>query len=239
MMGTPNLRFHFEFVTKGGAGRESDHTAHGPGEEVTRAHEYGQPSEAGLACPALGVSAALEHRNQEWEHHGGHYPQPHQYGTSPAARSRIVSASADDAAAPKAANISLRDGTAERLVSLSCAINVSDSSRHTLAKALLAVLEVLAAGPQSFKWAPWRLAKNLPEMIGKTALIAEAGDQSRLSKRSGLGEQRLGVIQPEASKPIGISEYRSAESLPENLHDGLLTVAELESELGSAAEEPS
>jgi hypothetical protein len=42
-------------------------------------------------------------------------------GTSPPTRSRIVQASADDAASPKVANISLRDGTAERLV-CSCAL---------------------------------------------------------------------------------------------------------------------
>ena len=41
------------------------------------------------------------------------------------------------------------------------------------------------------------------------------------------------------SKPIGISEYRLAESLPEKLQGSLPTVEELESELGSAAEEPS
>jgi hypothetical protein len=44
-----------------------------------------------------------------------------------------------------------------------------------------------------------RVAKNLPEMIGKMALIEEASHQSRLSNRSGLGEQHFGVIQPEAS----------------------------------------
>ncbi len=41
------------------------------------------------------------------------------------------------------------------------------------------------------------------------------------------------------SKPIGISEYRLAESLPEKLQGSLPTVEELESELGSAAEEKS
>ena len=41
------------------------------------------------------------------------------------------------------------------------------------------------------------------------------------------------------SKPIGISEYRLAESLPEKLQGSLPTVEELESELGSAADEPS
>ena len=41
------------------------------------------------------------------------------------------------------------------------------------------------------------------------------------------------------SKPIGISEYRLAESLPEKLQGSLPTIEELESELGSAAEEPS
>jgi hypothetical protein len=40
------------------------------------------------------------------------------------------------------------------------------------------------------------------------------------------------------SKPIGISEYRFAESLPEKLQGSLPTIEELESELGSAAEEP-
>jgi hypothetical protein len=40
------------------------------------------------------------------------------------------------------------------------------------------------------------------------------------------------------SKPIGISEYRLAESLPEELQGSLPTIEELESELGSAAEEP-
>jgi hypothetical protein len=38
-------------------------------------------------------------------------------------------------------------------------------------------------------------------------------------------------------KPIGISEYRLAESLPEKLQGSLPTVEELESELGSATEE--
>jgi hypothetical protein len=37
-------------------------------------------------------------------------------------------------------------------------------------------------------------------------------------------------------KPIGISEYRLAESLPDKLQGSLPTVEELESELGSAAE---
>jgi len=41
------------------------------------------------------------------------------------------------------------------------------------------------------------------------------------------------------SKPIGISEYRLAQSLPEKLRGSLPTVEELENELGSAAEEPS
>ena len=39
------------------------------------------------------------------------------------------------------------------------------------------------------------------------------------------------------SKPIGISEYRLAESLPDRLRGSLPTVEELESELGSAAKE--
>ncbi len=39
------------------------------------------------------------------------------------------------------------------------------------------------------------------------------------------------------SKPIGISEYHIAESLPEKLKGSLPTVEELESELGSAAQE--
>jgi len=39
------------------------------------------------------------------------------------------------------------------------------------------------------------------------------------------------------SKPIGISEYRLAESLPDKLQGSLPTVEELESELGSAADE--
>ena len=39
------------------------------------------------------------------------------------------------------------------------------------------------------------------------------------------------------SKPIGISEYRLAESLPDKLQGSLPTVEELESELGSATEE--
>ena len=63
----------------------------------------------------------------------------------------------------------------------------------------LAVLEVLVAGRQPLQVDTRRVAKNLPEMIGKMALIEEASVQSRLSNRSGLGEQRLGVIQPEAS----------------------------------------
>jgi hypothetical protein len=40
------------------------------------------------------------------------------------------------------------------------------------------------------------------------------------------------------SKPIGISEYRLAETLPEKLQGSLPTIEELESELGSAVEEP-
>lgn len=39
------------------------------------------------------------------------------------------------------------------------------------------------------------------------------------------------------NKPIGISEYRLAESLPEKLKGSLPTIEELESELGAAAEE--
>jgi len=39
------------------------------------------------------------------------------------------------------------------------------------------------------------------------------------------------------NKPIGISEYRLAESLPEKLKGSLPTIEELESELGSATEE--
>jgi YhcG PDDEXK nuclease domain len=38
------------------------------------------------------------------------------------------------------------------------------------------------------------------------------------------------------NKPIGISEYRLAESLPEKLKGNLPTIEELESELGSATE---
>lgn len=41
------------------------------------------------------------------------------------------------------------------------------------------------------------------------------------------------------SKPIGISEYRLAESLPEQIQGSLPTIEELESELGTAVEEPS
>ena len=41
------------------------------------------------------------------------------------------------------------------------------------------------------------------------------------------------------SKPIGISEYRLAESLPEKLQGSLPTVEELENELGSTAQEQS
>jgi hypothetical protein len=41
------------------------------------------------------------------------------------------------------------------------------------------------------------------------------------------------------NKPIGISEYRLAESLPEKLKGSLPTIEELESELGAAsAKEP-
>ena len=39
------------------------------------------------------------------------------------------------------------------------------------------------------------------------------------------------------NKPIGISEYRLAESLPEKLKGSLPTIEELESELGSATDE--
>jgi len=41
------------------------------------------------------------------------------------------------------------------------------------------------------------------------------------------------------SKPIGIAEYRLAESLPEKLQGSLPTVEELENELGSATEAQS
>lgn len=41
------------------------------------------------------------------------------------------------------------------------------------------------------------------------------------------------------NKPIGISEYRLAESLPENLQSSLPTIEELESELGAASEDES
>ena len=39
------------------------------------------------------------------------------------------------------------------------------------------------------------------------------------------------------NKPIGISEYRLAESLPEKLQESLPTIEELENELGAAADE--
>jgi hypothetical protein len=38
------------------------------------------------------------------------------------------------------------------------------------------------------------------------------------------------------NKPIGISEYRLAESLPEKLQSSLPTIEQLESELGAASE---
>jgi predicted nuclease of restriction endonuclease-like (RecB) superfamily len=41
------------------------------------------------------------------------------------------------------------------------------------------------------------------------------------------------------NKPIGISEYRLAESLPEKLQGNLPTIEELENELGAASEEES
>ena len=41
------------------------------------------------------------------------------------------------------------------------------------------------------------------------------------------------------NKPIGISEYRLAESLPEKLKGSLPTIEELESELGAATEAES
>ena len=41
------------------------------------------------------------------------------------------------------------------------------------------------------------------------------------------------------NKPIGISEYRLAESLPEKLQGSLPTIEELENELGAASEEES
>jgi hypothetical protein len=41
------------------------------------------------------------------------------------------------------------------------------------------------------------------------------------------------------NKPIGISEYRLVESLPEKLQGSLPTIEELESELGAATEEES
>lgn len=39
------------------------------------------------------------------------------------------------------------------------------------------------------------------------------------------------------NKPIGISEYRLAESLPEKLKGSLPTIEELENELGSATQD--
>ena len=41
------------------------------------------------------------------------------------------------------------------------------------------------------------------------------------------------------NKPIGISEYRLAESLPEKLQGSLPTIEELENELGTASKEES
>jgi predicted nuclease of restriction endonuclease-like (RecB) superfamily len=41
------------------------------------------------------------------------------------------------------------------------------------------------------------------------------------------------------TKPIGVSEYRLAESLPEQIQGSLPTIEELESELGAAVKEPS
>jgi predicted nuclease of restriction endonuclease-like (RecB) superfamily len=43
----------------------------------------------------------------------------------------------------------------------------------------------------------------------------------------------------DCTKPIGISEYRIAESLPDRIQGSLPTIEELESELGMAGEEPS
>jgi hypothetical protein len=41
------------------------------------------------------------------------------------------------------------------------------------------------------------------------------------------------------NKPIGISEYQLAESLPGKLQGSLPTIEELENELGAASEEES
>ncbi len=94
--------------------------------------------------------------------------------------------------------MSLPDATAESL-GCSCALKVMCSSQHTLAKALLAVLGVVAAGRQPLQVNTRREAKHLPEMIRKMALIEEASVQRRLSNRSAFREQLLGAIQPNAS----------------------------------------
>ena len=52
--------------------------------------------------------------------------------------------------------------------------NVSISALHTLGKAFLSVLELFAAGRQPLQVGTRRVAKNLPEMIGKMTLIEEA-----------------------------------------------------------------
>lgn len=66
-------------------------------------------------------------------------------------------------------------------------------------KRLLGCLGVVAAGRKPFHVHTGRVAKNLPKMIGKMALITEASAHSRLPNRSGLGQQRPRVIQPKAS----------------------------------------
>jgi predicted nuclease of restriction endonuclease-like (RecB) superfamily len=88
-----------------------------------------------------------------------------------------------------------------------------------------------------------------PEFAGKmnfylsavNNLLRHPGDQPSIglilckTKNRVVAEYSL----EDCSKPIGISEYRIAESLPDQIQGSLPTIEELESELGMAGEEPS
>ena len=59
------------------AQRKSGDSENGPDEEVTHAHERGQPTEARLACPANGLAVAPQHWDQGRRHHLHDRHDPH------------------------------------------------------------------------------------------------------------------------------------------------------------------
>src|SRR5207302_5379647 len=61
------------------AREKSGHSEHDPDEEVTYAHERGQPTEARLVGPADGLSVAPQHWYEGWQHHRYHHNYPHAY----------------------------------------------------------------------------------------------------------------------------------------------------------------